>query len=891
PSSSRKLRTDLSGDPSFRELLGRVRETTLGAYAHQDLPFERVREEGATLFMTLLAAWQALRARWSGQDDVVVGSPIAGRTRTETEGLVGFFVNTLALRTDAGGDPAFGELLARVREGTLGAYAHQDLPFERLVEELGVGRSLAYAPLVQVTFALQNVEPARLRLGDAAGEPIPLRRQAAKFDLSVALAERDGRLAGAAAYAAALWDAATVRRLLAHFVRLLDAVAADPSVRPSHVGLLDAPEREQVLRGWNATAADFPPTPVHLLVSEQAARTPGALAVAAGAERLTYAELETRAEALAARLRALGAGPDSLVGICMERSAEMVVALLGVLRSGAAYVPLDPDYPAERVAYMLADSGARVLLTQERLAGRFGAFGGEVLCVDGNDGVEDADAVPHSRTLALSHSSSPDNLAYVIYTSGSTGRPKGVAVPHGALANHMQWMQRDLPLAAGDRVLQKTPFSFDASVWEFWAPLVAGATLVMAEPGAHREPARLARALADGRITVAQFVPALLTAVLEEDLSACTALRRVCCGGEALQAGLAAQCREALGAEVVNLSGPTEACIEATFAVADPAGAGTTVPIVAPVANARAYVLDPAGEPVPAGVPGELYLGGAGLARGYLGRPELTAGAFVPDALSGVAGARLYRTGDRVRRLADGALEYLGRLDQQVKLRGLRVELGEVEAALLSHPEVRAAAAVVREDVPGRQALVAYLVVGEEAPPTAELREWVGRAVPEYMVPGALVVRDALPTTPGGQRDRRALPAPDATADDDAFEAPRTLVEEVLAGIWASVLGAERVGRGDDFFALGGHSLLATQVVSRARAAFGVELPVRAVFAAPTLAGLAAEVEAAQRAGTGAELPPVVRAPRDGDAPLSFAQERLWFLDQLEPGSPTYHVP
>ncbi|HLL48052.1 MAG TPA: amino acid adenylation domain-containing protein, partial [Longimicrobiaceae bacterium] len=598
----------------------------------------------------------------------------------------------------------------------------------RLVEELGTGRSLAHAPLVQVTFALQNVEPARLRLGDAAGEPIPLRRHAAKFELSVALAERDGRLAGAAAYAAALWDADTVRRLLAHFGRLLDAVAADPSLRPSRVDLLDAGEREQVLRAWNATAADFPPTPVHLLVAEQAARTPHAPAVAAGQERLTYAELESRAAALAAHLRALGAGPDSLVAVCMERSAEMVVALLAVLRAGAAYVPLDPEYPAERVAYMLADSGARVLLTQARLAGRFAAFAGEVVVVapsppgplspaSGRKGENDNDA--SSAPLPLAGEGlgrgpvvSPGSLAYVIYTSGSTGRPKGVAVPHGALANHVQWMQRDLPLAAGDRVLQKTPFSFDASVWEFWAPLTAGATLVMAEPGAHREPERLARALAEERITVAQFVPALLGAVLEEDLSGCAPLRRVFCGGEALSSDLAARCRAATGAEVVNLYGPTEACIDATWAVAADTSAAT-VPIGAPVANARAYVLDREGEPTPAGVPGELYLGGAGLARGYLGRPEQTAAAFVPDALSGEAGARLYRTGDRARRLADGALEYLGRLDEQVKLRGFRIEPGEVEAVLLAHPEVRAAAVVVREDAPGLARLVAYVVAGD----------------------------------------------------------------------------------------------------------------------------------------------------------------------------------
>ncbi|MEW5931700.1 MAG: amino acid adenylation domain-containing protein, partial [Gemmatimonadota bacterium] len=487
---------------------------------------------------------------------------------------------------------------------------------------------------------------------------------------------------------------------------------------------------------------------------------------------------------------------------------------------------------------------------------------------------------------------SPDSLAYLIYTSGSTGTPKGVAVPHGALANHTRWMQREFPLSAGDRVLQKTPFSFDASVWEFWSPLAAGATLVMAEPGAHREPARLARALADGGITVAQFVPSLLAAVLEEDVSAWTAARRVFCGGEALPAELAARCRAVLGAEVVNLYGPTEACIDATFAVApgEPDGSGRSVPIGRAVANARAYVLDPEGAPAPLGVPGELYLGGAGMARGYVGRLDATAERWVPDALSGEAGARLYRTGDRVRRLASGALEWLGRTDEQVKVRGFRVEPGETEAALLAHPAVREAVVAVRGEG-GDARLVGWVVPADDSFSADDVRRWLADRLPAHVVPTALVALETLPLTPGGKLDRRALPAPDASSlsGGEAGQRPRTVEEETLAGIWATVLGVQP-GVRDDFFALGGHSLLAARVAARVRQAFGVELPLRAVFDAPTLEALAARVAEARRAG-GDPLPPLRRIPRDGPLPASFAQERLWVIDRMEPGSAAYNLP
>ncbi|HEV2734573.1 MAG TPA: amino acid adenylation domain-containing protein, partial [Longimicrobiaceae bacterium] len=528
-----------------------------------------------------------------------------------------------------------------------------------------------------------------------------------------------------------------------------------------------------------------------------------------------------------------------------------------------------------------------VLLTRGGLAARFGGWAGEVVCLDA-----ERERIAAERAVAPAVAVDPEQLAYVIYTSGSTGRPKGVAVPHRALSNHMAWMQRAFPLAPADRVLQTTPAGFEASVWEFWAPLLAGATLVVAPPEAHRDPAELLRTLERERITVVQVVPSLLHALLERPgvEGACGTLRRLFCGGEALGAELAARARAATGAEVVNLYGPTEVCIDSVAQVYA-GGSAATVPIGRPTDNVRAYVLDAWGAPAGTGVPGELYLGGVQVARGYLGRPELTAETFLPDPFLPGSGARMYRTGDRVRRLATGELEFLGRVDQQVKVRGFRIESGEVEAALESHPAVRAAAVVLREDRPGDARLVGYVVAGEgETVASAALREHLAARLPEYMLPSAFVRLDALPLTPSGKTDRRALPAPEVS-EAAGFTAPRTPTEETLAGIFGEVLGAERVGVHDNFFELGGHSLLATRVVSRVLSALGVELPLRALFEAQTVAELAERIDAERRAGAGAALPPLVPVPREGPLPPSFAQRRLWFIDRLEPGSTAYNVP
>ena len=847
------------------------------------------RAEGATLFMALLAAWDLVLARYSGESDVAVGTSVSGRDRAEVAGLVGMFVDTLVLRVEVAPEEGFRELLARARAAALEGFRHRDLPFERLVEDLHPGRDLSRNPLFQVMLAPQStpLEPVEIPGGSLV--PEPLDGGAAALDLTLFTWERrGGALAAALEYATDLFESGTIERMAGHLVQVLRAVAAAPELAVAEVPLLLPAERAQLLA--RPPRREHPREAVHAQVAAQAARTPDAVAVAFGGETLTYAELERRANRLANHLRRLGVRAEDRVGICLERSLDLPVAMLAVLRAGAAYVPLDPGYPAARLALMLEDSGVRVLLTQPALQDRLPAHAAVSVLLDAARA-----RIAEESAEAPAVESDGDRLAYVIYTSGSTGTPKGVAVPHRALANHMGWMQRAFPLAADDRVLQKTPAGFDASVWEFWAPLLAGATLVMAPPDAHRDPAELARVVERERITVLQVVPSLLGAMLEAGgLERCGTLRRLFCGGEALPVEMAARAAEATGAEVVNLYGPTEVCIDAIFHVFARGEAGATVPIGRPVDNASARVLDPRGAPVPVGVPGELYLGGAQLARGYLGKAGLTAGTFVPDAFADAdePGARAYRTGDRVRWRADGTLEFLGRVDEQVKVRGFRIEPGEVEAALRAYPGVGGAAVAGRPDGGGGTRLVAYYLPAEGvAPPSAaELRAWLRERLPESMVPGAFVALEALPLTPSGKVDRRALPEPEAV---NAWAAepvpPSTAAEEILAGIWAELLHLAEVGVHDDFFALGGHSLLSTQVISRVRDALGVELPLRILFEEPTIAGLAGHIEALLGDGVGA-APPIERASREEPLPLSFAQQRLWVVDRLEPGSAAYNM-
>ncbi|MFL6335978.1 MAG: amino acid adenylation domain-containing protein [Pyrinomonadaceae bacterium] len=864
---------------------------------------ELSRGEGVTLFMTLLAAYQTLLWRYSGQRDILVGSPVAGRARGEFEGLIGFFVNTLALRTHLSPSMTFMELLGRVRETCLGAYAHQDLPFERLVEELEPERDLSRAPLFQSMLVLQHEAPAPPRLGQVGLSEVKVEWGTAKFDLTLLVREaaETGGLRASLEYNTDILEAETVRRMCDNLVALLTSIVERPQARLGELEVLGAEERRRLLVEWNGTAADYPRRLcLHQLFEAQAARTPAAVAVVFGEESLTYGELDERADLLARRLRRAGVAPDATVGILMERSLELSVALLGVLKAGGAYVPLDPEYPRERLAFMLSDSRARVLLTERRVRERFAEllveYAGQVIAVDdarATFAVEGGERFESGVTA--------EHLCYVIYTSGSTGQPKGAMLHHRGVVNCMLWMQETYKLDESDSFLFKTSLNFDPSVWEFFWPLAVGARVVIARPGEQADMGALVSAINTRGVTSVYFVPSMLRLFLEDPRAAsATTLRRVICGGEKLPPATVARFFETLGAELHHSYGPTETSIAATESTCERRSPHRVVSIGRPLANTQTFVLDSLVRPVPVGVAGELYLGGDGVGRGYLGRPGLTAERFIPDPFSGEPGARMYRTGDVVRYLSGGELEYLGRCDNQVKLRGYRIEPGEIEVALRQHPSVTDCLVLARDEGQAERArLVAYVVASGEgfAPDNgdsadAQLRRHLDERLPAHMIPSAFVVLDELPLMPNGKVDRKALPEPGA-ARAAAVEhvAPRTPVEEVLCSIWAEVLGVERVSVNDNFFELGGHSLLATQVASRGRVALGVELPLRALFTSPTVESLAREVEAARRGGKGPEVPPVGRAPREGDLPLSFAQQRLWFLDQLEPGGSAYNMP
>jgi len=855
--------------------------------------------EGATLFMLLLAAVQAVLGRWSRQTDVVIGSPIANRTRAELESLAGFFVNTLALRTDLSGDPTFRELLGRARETALGAYAHQDLPFERLVDELRLERSLSHSPLFQVLLALENEPPPELRLSGLHVRPLDLDMGMARFELTLTVVEERGRLAATLEHSTDLFEAPTVSRLEGHLCRFLAAVAAAPEQRISAVEILAAPERQQILLEWNdSAAAEGTATAglcLHELVEAQARRSPAAPAVVFAGDRLTYAELDARANRLAHRLRALGCGPESRVAVALERSPDLPVALLAALKAGGAYVPLDPDYPAGRLAFMLADARPAVLVTTERLRALLPVPADlPTVCID-------AERALLERESAASPAVPGDDrrLAYVIYTSGSTGRPKGAMVHHRGIRNRLLWMQEAYRLTAADTVLQKTPFSFDVSVWELFWPLLAGARLVLARPGAHREASELVELIEGEAVSVLHFVPSMLQVFLGEPAvaqgAACRTLRLIVASGEALPIELAQRCCALLpGAELHNLYGPTEASVDVTSwhcRPGDPAA-----PIGRPMANTRIHLLDPALRPVPLGVAGELVIGGVHVGRGYLARPDLTAERFVPDPLSPRPGERLYRTGDLARHLPGGAVEYLGRIDHQVKIRGFRIELGEIEAALLARPEVQEAIVVAAD-----ARLAAYLVPAPSHEiAVAELRGALARTLPEHMMPAVWMVLPALPLSPNGKVDREALPAPEAPAGG-GFAAARTPLERLLAHSCAQVLGLERAGLNDSFFALGGDSIRGAIFINQLQERLGLRLPLVALFRFPVLADLAAHLAASHPGLAAGDCAPgtaeagwtIPRLPRGAgeDLPLSFAQQRLWFVDRANPGLGIYNSP
>jgi amino acid adenylation domain-containing protein/non-ribosomal peptide synthase protein (TIGR01720 family) len=882
-------------------------------------------QEGGTLFMTLLAAFNVLLHRYTGQEDIVVGSPIAGRNQPEVGGLIGFFVNTLALRTNLSGNPAFRELMHGVSQTCLAAYAHQDVQFEQLVEELRPERDLSRSPLFQVMFQLRDKLPENVVLPGLTLSLLPTGTQTAMFDLSFSLSKIENGLTGAIEYNTDLFDRETIQRMAGHFQVLLEGIITDPDQRIADLPLLTEAERQQILVEWDATTPlPSPHFPlnfaehggseggcIHELFEAQAGKTPEAVALTfdptgAGDQQFTYRQLNARANQLAHYLRKQGVGPDVLVGICMERSPEMIVGLLGILKAGGAYVPLDPEYPKERLGFMLADSRATVLLTQTHLQDNLPPSQARMICLD-----RDWPRIASESKADCSSGVTGENPAYIIYTSGSTGRPKGVIMCHQPLVNLMNWQLSNSTVARA-KTLQFTSLSFDVSCQEMFATWSAGGTLVLVSETLRRDSYSLLDFIAAQGVERI-FLPFValqhLAEVAQDATQTSVHLREIITAGEALRITppIANWLNKLKGCVLYNQYGPSETHVVTAFTLqGQPETWDVFPPIGRPISNTQIYLLDARLQPAPIGVPGELYIGGAGLARGYLNRPELTAEKFIPNPFSpppsvkspmggagGGGGDRLYKTGDLARYLADGNIEFLGRMDHQVKVRGFRIELGEIEAVLSRHPSVRDAVVVVREDSPGNpqagagKRLVAY-VVAEQALSVEELRSHLKTRLPEYMLPTDFVFLDQLPLTPTGKVDRKALPAPSGERPELAHEyrAPRTRVEHTLADIWKEILRVERVGIHDNFFELGGHSLLATQVISRIRKAFNSELPLRTLFEAPSVAELAQSIKSAQHL----DAPALLSVARPEKLPLSFAQQRLWFIDQLEPGNTAYNI-
>jgi amino acid adenylation domain-containing protein len=784
----------------------------------------------------LTATWQVLLWRLWGQSALPVAARLDGRSTADLADVIGPMSRNVPVTAAIDGETSFAHVVARVEAALQEAAAWQEC-FD--ADDLlgGSGETAAqYLPYVVEYRAAHPPQRAGALTLRTVASASPIEHCAL---LQSFVRGPDGNpdgIDGELAYDAARFSAAEVGRLTARLSTLIASVLADATAPVASLTVLPADEARLVTVELNATAVAFDaPRIVHRMFEAQVARTPDHVAVVFGDQRLTYRQLDTSANQLAHRLIRHGVGPNVPVGLLMERSLDMVVGILGILKAGGAYIPLDAEYPAERLAYMIANAQAAAIVTHDRLVASLGASPAAVIRID-----SDAASIATEDATAPDVTPDPEDLAYVLYTSGSTGHPKGVMIPHRALCNHMQWMQREFPVGTSDSVLQKTPFSFDASVWEFYAPLFTGGRLVMARPGGHRDAEYLCETIAREGITTIQLVPTLLRMMLEQPgFARCTSLARVFCGGEALPTDLRDRFHRTAGGELINLYGPTETCIDATFHVCGRGEAG--LPIGRPIANTEIYLLDERRQPVPLGVPGELYIGGAGVGLGYLHNPTLSAERFLADPYRQTPGAKLYRTGDLGRYLADGNIEYLGRIDNQIKLRGHRIELGEIETTLARHAEIAACVVVVREDQPGDKRLAAYFVPHTgKLPRTPELRQFIKDQLPDYMVPSGFVKLASLPLLPNGKVDQRALPAPDDNHAElaDGFVAPRNQLERDVAQIWREVLGIAQVGIYDDFFALGGHSLIATQLTSRIRKLFHVDLPLRELFAAPTVLGL-----------------------------------------------------
>ncbi|MDM9382031.1 amino acid adenylation domain-containing protein [Chlorogloeopsis sp. ULAP01] len=839
-------------------------------------------QEGVTLFMTLLAAFKILLYRYTGQEDILVGSPVANRNHAEIENLIGLFINTLVLRTDLAGNPTFRELLCRVRQMVLEAHNHQDLPFEKLVETLQPERNTSYTPLFQVMFALQNTPMPALDFSGLKLSPLEIDSGTAKFDLTLDISETANGIEGCWEYNTDLFDASTIGRMTGHFQTLLAGMVACPNQRLSDLPLLTLAEQHQILVEWNHTHKEYPRQKcIHQLFEAQVERTPDAIAMVCKDEQITYRDLNKRANQLAHYLEKVGVQPEVRVGICVERSLQMIIGLLGILKAGGAYIPLDPSYPQERLAFMLQDAQAPILLTQTQILAKFPQHSAQVVYLDTDWKTIHQESEDNPNTQVLS-----SHNAYVLYTSGSTGKPKAVVIEHHSTVAFLDWARQvftDKDLAG---VLAATSICFDLSIFELFAPLCWGGKAILANNVLH-----LPNLPAKEEVTLINTVPSAIAELLRLNAIP-TSVRTINLAGEPLAKKLVQLLyKHSSVQQIFNLYGPSEDTTYSTFALVKPED--SVVSIGRPITNTQVYVLDRDLKPVPIGIPGELYISGEGLARGYLNRSELTAQKFIRNPFSSELESRLYKTGDLVRYLPDGNLEYIGRLDHQVKIRGFRIELGEIEIVLSQHPAVQETIVVAREDIPGNKRLVAYLVLHQQPTPTiSDLRRFLKQKLPEYMVPSSFVMLDTLPLTPNGKVDRRALPAPEMAVPERelTFVTPRNPIEEMLAGIWTNILGIEKVGIHDNFFELGGHSLLATQLISQVQTNLKVELPLRSLFKAPTVAGLAECIQTVRRSGQSTVDLPLLPMALDKDIPMSFAQARLWFLEQLQPGNSLYNI-
>jgi aspartate racemase len=836
--------SQLGGAPKLQLPIDHVRPTVRshrGAHLSFKLGSELTRKltelsktEGATLFMTLLAAFKVLLYRYTGERDVVVGSPIAGRNRVETENLIGFFVNSLALRTDLSGNPTFRQLLARVRKVALNAYEHQDLPFEKLVEELNPVRDVSQTPIFQVMFGLQNAPRTTPQLNNLAVSRVAVDTHTAKFDLTLLMTETADGLSGWVEYSADLFDAATIERLQHHFENLLTSVALNPDSRIARLPFMAQRERQQIVVDWNATKTPFPRQQcIHELFEEQARNSPNAVAVVFADRELTYGELNTEANRLARYLRRQGVGPDVIVGLATERSIEMIVGLLAILKAGGAYMPLDPSYPSERLQFVIEQGNVKLVLSQKHLVESLPASGAKLISLD-----DAAREVNSEDDQNLDNASDPDNLAYVMYTSGSTGQPKGVSVTHRnvvRLVKNTNYAKFD----SASVFLQFAPFTFDAATFEIWGPLLNGAKLVVTAPGIESLE-NLGQTVQQYGVTTLWLTAGLFHQMVDNELNHLQGVRELIAGGDVLSPAHVRKLTKTLRhCRLSNGYGPTE---NTTFTCCQPLTSfdGRSVPIGRPISNTQVFVLSDEMEPVPAGVPGELFIGGDGLARGYLRDPSFTAQKFLPNPFATEPGERLYRTGDLVRYRRDGSLEFLGRFDQQVKVRGYRVELGEIQFALAQHPDIRECVVTTEESASGEKRLVGFVVPhAGTTPRTEQLKSFLSEKLPEYLVPSFIGIRESLPLSANGKVDRQALPKIEGLELGDLFVAPRTPHEVAIASIWKSLLGLEKVGIRDNFFVVGGHSMLAVRLISEMKKVYEQKIPLSFLYQGGTIEALA----------------------------------------------------